>query len=292
MSLGIKASTSVSGGGGTSLGKIVVDTTGLVTTDTIRVQSLLDSSILIEETIDNPGDLLVFEVPGANYYKIALVQEIENIPTEVVTVKKALDTGMCLPINILSKTSLSGIQSILNAHAELEMLNIGDEIELNIVGGTTWTMQIAAINLYSSHEVIFVSKKIYTKSTTNYIYTSSNVRTAMQSFYTNIEPSDKQYIKEVTRSTSSVPAYDDYVWCLGSKEAMGSGGVSSQSQFPLFVTQANRIRTYNSAADVWWLSDHYDGSSVYIIDASGNYTYTGVTYSRGVVPCFTLKADV
>lgn len=273
-------------------GRIICDTSTFSVGDTIRVRSMTDSSKVWNQQVATVGTALVFTVPCYDYYKICTVQTINDTPTEIGGVYKTVDYGQTLFIdNMFVKSTLRGIQGILDNHNELIDLAIGDEVEVNIAGGTKWTFQVAAINLYSSHEVILVSKKISSLSTTNYIYTSSNVRTAMQNFYANIESSDKQLIKEVTRATTAVQAYNDYVWCIGKKEADGSGGVSAQSQFPLFTTQASRIKTYNGTASGWWFADHYDGASVYMADAYGAVTYTTVGNSRGVVPCFTLKAD-
>lgn len=268
-------------------GRIICDTSTFSVGDTIRVRSMTDSSKVWNQQVATVGTALVFTVPCYDYYKICTVQS----NTEIGGVYKTVDYGQTIYVdNMFDKSTLRGIQGILDNHNELIDLAIGDEVEVNIAGGTKWTFQVAAINLYSSHEVIFVSKKIYAKSATNYIYTSSNIRTIMQNFYASIEPSDKQLIKEVTRATTAVNAYNDYVWCIGKKEVDGSGGVSAQSQFPLFTTQANRIKTYNGTADGWWTADHSDGSSVYGVYTTGVVGVINVTGVYGAVPCFTLKA--
>ena len=142
-------------------GKIIVDTTNLLATDVVRVRSMTTPTKVWNKTVTTPGDYMVFEVPGKDYYKISLVREVEEegetIEAEINNINKTMGYGEVSVINVLDKASLRGIQAILDSHSENDVLNIGDEVTIT-VNGSPWVMQVGGIDLYADHEVILVSK--------------------------------------------------------------------------------------------------------------------------------------
>ena len=289
-------------------GRIICDTSTFSVGDTIRVRSMTDSSKVWNQQVATVGTALVFTVPCYDYYKICTVQDIGGVSTEVGGVYKTVDYGQTLFIDVIDKTTLGGIQGILNAHQEGSSLAVGDEVDIT-VGGNSWTMQVANIDT-SNHIVDFVSKNLY--STANWSsggdtwYSNSNACSQADSFYTNISANDKQYIKQKRISCSqakwgtsaSFETLDKYVWLPKKVEIDGiaiSGDSSAYSQFAIFTTQANRIKTYNGTAIDWWSCDgaSREGNprAANYVNTTGVTNVNGVSEVLGICPCFRLTAD-
>lgn len=289
-------------------GRIICDTSTFSVGDTIRVRSMTDSSKVWNQQVVTVGTALVFTVPCYDYYKICTVQTINDTPTEIGGVYKTVDYGQTLFINVLDKTTLGGIQGILNAHQETELLNIGDEVDIT-VNGSPCTMQIAGVNLYDSHEVIFVAKNVYSLSSfnstfTNNAYPTSTLRGVVQSIFANINETEKAFIKDMTRYalnySSTYTQYTDKLWIPSVFELSGVAPFNippsvPQYQFPLFITQASRVKTYQGTAQAWWDSDHgvspsySSGGGIVLTDGSLNVATENNI--NGVVFAFRLLAD-
>lgn len=291
-------------------GRIICDTSTFSVGDTIRVRSMTDSSKVWNQQVATVGTALVFTVPCYDYYKICTVQTINDTPTEIGGVYKTVDYGQTLFINVLDKTTLGGIQGILNSHTETNFINIGDEVNVRMLDSNlqpfNWVMQVGAINLFAPHEVILVSKNIYSKrifNATETEYAYSSLRTYVQSLYDNIVDLDKPYLKDMSRQcfhrSNYYIAYTDKIWIPSFYEIFGSnppaGGVTPtilNKQIPIFATQTNRIRRYNGTADRWWTTDFRQANdSIDVVNASGSYEFKSWTDSMGVLPCFHLVAD-
>ena len=288
-------------------GRIICDTSTFSVGDTIRVRSMTDSSKVWNQQVATVGTALVFTVPCYDYYKICTVQDIGGVATEIGGVYKTVDYGQTYFIDVLDKTTLGGHQGIINAHQEGSLLAVGDEVDIT-VGGNSWTMQVANIDT-SNHIVDYVSKNLY--STTTWAsgdswYSSSNACTQADSFYSNISANDKQYIKQKRISCAktywgTTPQFenvDKYVWLPKKVEMDGiaiSGDSSAYSQFALFVTQANRVKTYNGTAIVWWCCDGWAREQNPRVacgtTAAGVVGQMNVGETNGICPCFRLTAD-
>lgn len=296
------------GGGGGSLsgkGMIIVDTATMTVGDVIRVRDVYDSSNVQNKTVATVGTPLFFEVAPYCYYKICMVQTISDVETEIGGEYTTIDVGQTVYVNVLDKTTLGGIQGILNAHQETSLLNIGDEVNITVDGVLT-PFLIGAINLYDTHEVIFVSKFITNKLTWgpwNAGYAGSNVKTYLETFYNNIIANEKVFIKSLNRSSlrpysSTQDTYTEYVWINNRKEIDNTQSgvpVYPQIQLPIFTSVANRIRSYQGITNTWWTNDGVSASStgVFAVDVDGSmFTHNDPNSgSRGVVPCFRLTAD-
>lgn len=294
-------------------GRIICDTSTFSVGDTIRVRSMTDSSKVWNQQVATVGTALVFTVPCYDYYKICTVQDIGGTPTEIGGVYKTVDYGQTIYVDVLNKNSLQGIQGILNSHTENYALNIGDEATIKINDGGTpkdWAMQIAAINPYNQHEVYLASKEIHNLSIftsgTGVMYNSTgydSLRQKMLEFYNSIDNKDKVFIKDTPR-TCRQEGYDnwilfsDKVFPLNRKEIDGTqaGGGTPQTsiiQFPLFTTQAQRIKKYNGSSQAWWTCDGNTGNTAWFVGGDGAVAggYGVNTANFGVVPCFRLTAD-
>lgn len=313
---------SQSGGGSDGHGFIICDTSTMQVGDRIRVRSVytvLEEPYNQTKEVVTVGQPVVFTVPCYDYYKICTVQTINDTPTEIGGVYKTVDYGQTLFINVLDKKTLVGMQGILNSHKELDIYNIGDEIPITINDGSVrdWVMLVGAINLYDSHEIILVSKYVYnatawySSSTAGAYYADGTARTSCQTFYNTIVEQDRQFIKQLQKSgrsaqmTTAWKAFSDYVWIPNIREVTGQAtfGTNNQScqdsnvpktQFPIFTTVANRLKTdENGTIQWWWTPDGWDTNDKIVahINTSGALGYAGMTASGRILPCFRLTAD-
>ena len=261
------------------------------------------------ETVNvvTPGEYLIFDVDGRDYYKISLVQEIDNEDVEMVSVYRTLGFGEATVVNVFDKTRLSGIQAILNTHSENELLSVGDELYINR-GGVPWKMHIAGIDLYEAHEVIFVSEvandTVSFSSTSVSAYVNTPIPAKCLEFYNSINADERQLIKNKivngSNSSSGVTSSTEKVWVPTSSE-VGLTELNAEAAvniiFPYFsVTPSNRVKKNSSGSVVnWWLASHGIGShsnDYCYINGSGAKTWAYQTGSCNVLYCFRLTADV
>ena len=292
-------------------GKIIVNTALLLDGDVIRVRSVTTPTKVWNKTVVSGDEFLVFEVPGKDYYKISLVQDVENTPTEVANVFRTVDYGQVMLVDVLNKTSLAGIQAILNSHSENDLLNIGDEVIIK-VGGIDWTMQVVGMDLYDEHEVVFASKYVFTTTQwggNNMAYNNANcaVRNACLNFLNTMNPDDSKYLKAWTKTpfgsmsnntrqmititdkvqipmvNEVIPNQESFAWTIQPKH------------FPYFYDATKRIKTTRDGTVTgWWRCEYAvdsSGSRWYSITTAGAGTYTIYSSNLGVVPCFHLTAD-
>lgn len=293
--------------------KIICDTSTMSVGDTIRVRSMTDSSLVMNKQVVTVGTPVIFDVGFIkDYVKICMVQTINSVETEVGGVYKTLDYGQTIYVdNVFDLHTLQGIQGVLNAHNENQVLSIGDEVTIKVnIGGTPtdWVMQVGAIDLYNSHEVIFVSKNLYDKvalSDQN-IWSNQAIKTSADTFYSNIVENDKQYIKQTTKQAKSasgdeLSTYNAYAYVPNAGELFGGSYITmasynpSISQLPIFTTQGNRIKTYNGTATNYAtcdISGYSSGWTFYGCDTTGAVQSGYVKNTQmGVLPCFRLTAD-
>lgn len=294
---------------------IMVDTSTMSIGDKVRVKSIKTGQNY-DKTVATVGTPLIWETEiYKDYVKICMVQTISDVETEIGGVYRECDYGQTLFIDdVFDKSTLRSIQNILNAHNEADILNIGDRVDIEY-GGNPWTMLIGAIDLYDSHEVIFVSDKILsvanfdtnTTASTKF-YNSSTMRNYVLSFYDAIGVNDKQYIKKMAKSgrissqnatSPSWGGFEDYVWIPNRKEIDGDNLDDPdvpKHQFPIFVTSANRIKNYNGNAKEWFTCDgvYSDGQATrrsYNVSTNGSVSTYYFNSQYGILPCFRLTAD-
>ena len=289
-------------------GRIICDTSTFSVGDKIRVKSMVDNTKVWDKTVETVGTPLVYDVPSKDYYKICIVQTISDVETEIGGVYRTLDFGQTIFVDVLDKKTLAGIQGILNAHQEANVLNIGDELDIT-VNGSPWTMQIAGIDLNDSHEVIFASKLLWSTSAfssgNNYTASNAYLREKMTSFYNAISANEKQYLKtaikcgKVVGTGTTYYQFEDYVYPPTALEVGGTAPSGTPTitlhQYPLFATDTNRVKYYNSTATDWLTCDGGTASAkatdVSSAGAVRFATASTTTTTLGVLPCFRLTAD-
>lgn len=223
-----------------------------------------------------------------------------------------LGCGECHTVNLaLDKTTWQGIQNILDAHRETELLEVGDEVIAEI-GGVNVPFQIAAINLYNSHEIIFISKNCVdmrqqrTSGGNSGGWSASLVRTYLNSTFKQSLPDEvknniKTFLFYASTGTTTATAYatSDDIWIPRISEVTGQAGTSLPAeaaycmQYPIFITTEQRIKTYGGGAQNWWTAsatkDRNDGTGY--ISYSGAASSGSESYAWGIVPCFRFTAN-
>ena len=288
-------------------GRIVVDIYNQQVGDVIRVRSLLDPTQVWNKEITELGDYMVFDVPCKDIYAICLVQDVSGTPTEIIEIDKSVDYGQTLLVKVYDKKSLAGFQAILDAHSE-SVINIGDELE---VEGQIY--QVGGVNLYASHEVIFVSKYLqgntYWASSGSYTYSDSvcTLRTSIESIYSNWSQDSKNFVKpKIVRQDAVGLNYGAYLWAPTGYEIYGQGTYqynndsNGNTQFPIFMAQQNRVRSQEGAstAQSWWAASRSSYDTGYTLVHTSEAGVQGAvsngyaSYRLGILPCFHLTADI
>ena len=293
-------------------GRIRVDTSTFSLGDTIRVRSMTDSSIYQDKAVATVGTPLIFTVPPYDYYKVCTVQEINNVVTEIGGVYLGIGFGDFKNTNAVNKATLGGIKGILNAHQENDIMSIGDEVTIK-VNNADYVVQVSEIDLYDSHEITFVGKVCWDTSAfsgagnyKSYTDSPAYLRTKMQDFYSGMTVEDKALLTLVTKpqlkdNVSNIwswSTFSDYVFPPNCYEIHASYGTSSPlplHQFPIFTTQANRIKTYNGNNIRWWscdgaVNDSWVGRGLGATE-TGGLLAESKSNTYGVLPCFRITAD-
>ena len=256
---------------------------------------------------------LVFEVDERDKYTITLTNT-SNVVEFTTTIQVGFGTYTEIEVG-MNKTTFRGIQNILNAHLEKTILAIGDEISITLTSSEVITMQILAIDQDSTHQVIFGSKYCLqtghnmnaTNNTNVGGWNSSAMRTYLnQSFYATLPDDVTAYIAERTvqyssgNGGSSLVAATDKIWLPREKEIFGtvtnSTGTEGAtcSQFPIYATSANRIKTMgvSGAINSWWERSPYVRASTHFcaVGSGGSAGYGAASGAYGVAPCFQIIA--
>lgn len=263
---------------------------------------------------DNMSEHVIFNADGSITEQFTDSYNNVMTKTTVFNADGSITSTVHLDMN---KTTFSGIQNILNAHLEKTMLAIGDEISITLTSSEVITMQILAIDQDSTHQVIFGSKyclqtgrNMNSTNTNVGGWNSSAMRTYLnQSFYATLPDDVTAYIAERTVQYSSgnggtsLVAATDKIWLPREKEVFGAVSLSTStegatcSQFPIYATSANRIKTMgvSGAISYWWESSPsiFSGSPTThfcFVSTDGSASIDSASLAHGVVPCFQLIA--
>ena len=280
----------------TGYATIYVDTSAMSVGDKVRVKSVYNPTHLVDKQVATVGTPLVFDLGFIkDYVKICIVQDIGGVETEVGGVYKEVGFGTSLNINVLDKTSLGGVQGILNAH-QTDLLAIGDESKVTI-NGVEETVILVDKNRYAPYEAIFGFK--YLSDTTfpsnaNYI-SRTDVQNYLSSIYTNMAERDRQYIKDKTvnyRVNTTMGQTDQKIWLPSSKETSAHSYTTTDVHFSYYSTTAQRIKSPKGGTGGTWQTCNYG------VQVANNCDYVGangvLSYGTGsyyVCPHFHLVAD-
>ena len=296
--------------------KIIVDTSTMTVGDKVRVKSVYNPTQYMDKQVATVGTPLIFDLGFMkDYLKICMVQTINDTPTEIGGVYKTVDYGQTIFIDVLDQRSLVVAKRIVNAHQHNAIYSVGDEVDVTI-GGVKVTFQDAGHDLYASNEIVYVAKDGYQNINLHSNQTGSPMpyrdvtgRTTISGIYNSIEESDRQCISKLYKtsrpavnstSQSGFVGFEDYIWIPNYIEVFGVAGElqdtnCEKKQFPLFITQAERLKKFNGADTTWWLcdgiADQYGARRFHVVSISGTDSYQSPVNSFSVVPCFRIVAD-
>ena len=275
-------------------GRIICDTSTFSVGDTIRVRSVYNALQTEDKQVVTVGTPLIFTVPPYDYYKICRVQTINDTPTEIGGEYVEIGFGDLHRSNVLDKTTLGGVQGILNAHQGSTLLSVGDEVNVTIGGNQE---PYILLNITPTEALFgwrYTSETYYNMAT--YYSNRTGVNTYCDSIYSSMSESDKAFIKD-----RQVNYYCDgalrqvtrKIWIPTRQEVCGDQAQFEPNiQFAYFTTQVNRVKTTQGGSpSIWQVATAWNSQSVYYIDGSG--TVQGATSSSDarVLPCFMLQAD-
>lgn len=290
-------------------GRIICDTSTFSVGDTIRVRSVYNALQTEDKQVVTVGTPLIFTVPPYDYYKVCKVVTISDVETEVGGEFVTIDYGQTHRSTVLDKESFSGVKAILNAGKENEILSIGDTVRTKY-NGADWEMEVCAMDLEGGRNVALVSKQ----TTGVRSWDLSGLKTECTNFYNGLEANDKALVSEFIRQVCTdarngtavvYSTFNAYAWLPTRTEVdnvkvyVTSARTHSDTQFPLFTTQANRVRhdSSNNATN-WWTYDQYgwvagsvQQTQAWAITDVGATTQINITNRFGICPCVLISAD-
>jgi hypothetical protein len=255
----------------------------------------------------------VFTLKGQDTYTVTVTNE------DVIeyTTKVCLPNGGYQEIEVgLNKNTWQGIQNILNAHLENDYFTVGDSYPVTLNTGEIVYYRIAAINHDASHQLIFepqycleTARQMNTSNTNAGGWNACAMRAWLNNTYFYSLPDDLQaVIAERTFQTSigsqnpTLQSATDKIWLPKEYEIFGgvsyaasSEKTSTTSQFPIYATSVNRVKTYGKSGGsaYWWSSSPIASYATGFCDVntSGAANPGGGSDANGLAPCFQIVAS-
>ena len=157
--------------------------------------------------------------------------------------------------------------------------------------------EIADINNFVSGGVVLVRKNIHSNSDfgSSTTYPGSTLDNKMTSIYNSLPEKLKSKIIDATFALEGSDSITRKVFALTYTMAGfgNNNGVAEGKALQYYTSNANRIKTYNGAADYWWLASR-DGASFSrrVIKAGGPGSNYPSFNSYGVVPAFAIPQSL
>ena len=158
--------------------------------------------------------------------------------------------------------------------------------------------EIADINNFVSGGVVLVRKNIHSKSAfgSSTTYPGSTLDNKMTSIYDSLPERLQSKIMDATFALEGSGSITRKVFALTYTMAGfgANNGTTEGKALQYYTSNANRIKTYNGAADYWWLSSRYDTSYSRYVNSDGTANNYGnrPSYSYGVVPAFIIPQSL
>lgn len=156
--------------------------------------------------------------------------------------------------------------------------------------------EIADINNFVSGGVVLVRKNIHSKSAfgSSTTYPGSTLDNEMTSIYNSLPERLQSKIMDATFALKDSGSITRKMFALTyTMVRFGkNNGVAEGKALQYYTSNANRIKTYNGAADIWWLSSRYDASNSCYVYIDGTDYYRNPSSSYGVVPAFAIPQSV
>ena len=312
MSMGV-----ITGGGGASAKSKILCKSYLLTDEgkTVQVKDRYGAVVAYGTLQDLE---ILFEVKSTDKYTVVMLDS-NNDPeyeTEVI-----LNFGTFAEVKLgWTKTTFKGVQQILNAHKETDLLEVGqqmDEIQLDY-GNIPMRWSIGAIDHEEGHSVFFVpdwclpTTRAMNASNTNVGGWNVTVLRAWlnNEFLNDYMPDDiaaliktRDFQTSQGNQSTALQTASDKIWLPREWEIFGATTYAAGTehtagdaeQFPIFATTANRIKTAGkagAACRLWQSSPRVSlATSFCVTETSGAAGTTIASDAYGVLPCFQLKSD-
>lgn len=189
---------------------------------------------------------------------------------------------------------------MINASKELPIsdLPLGTLIRIadSDGGAEDANYEIADINNFVSSGVVLVRKNIHSKSAfgRSETYPGGTLDNKMTSIYNSLPERLQSKIMDVTFNLYVSGDITRKMFALTYTMAgFGSNnGVTEGKALQLYTSNANRTKTYNGAANIWWLSSRYIAGNVHCVSTDGAAYSNIPSRSYGVVPAFVILQSV
>ena len=189
---------------------------------------------------------------------------------------------------------------MINASKELPIssLPLGTLIRIadSDGGAEDANYEIADINNFVSSGVVLVRKNIHSKSafgSTGTKYPNSTLDKKMTSIYNSLPERLQSKIMDVTFNlygsgniTRKMFAPTNTMTGFGN-----NNGVTEGKALQLYTSDANRTKTYNGAANIWWISSFYLAGSIRCVSTNGAASNNSPSKVYGVVPAFVIPSE-
>lgn len=182
--------------------------------------------------------------------------------------------------------------------APISDLPLGALINVGTDGGAgTPNYEIADKDNLVSGGVVLVRKNIHSKSAfgSSGTYPGGTLDNKMTSIYNSLPEKLQSKIMDATFALEGSGSITRKVFALTYTMAGfgANNGTTEGKALQLYTSNANRIKTYNGAVELWWLSSRYGSFYSRYVNAKGTAygNYGDPSYSDGVVPAFIIPGD-
>ena len=156
--------------------------------------------------------------------------------------------------------------------------------------------EIADINNFVSGGVVLVRKNIHSKSAfgSSTAYPGGTLDNKMTSIYNSLPEKLQSKIMDATFALEGSGSITRKVFALTYTMAGygANNGTTEGKALQHYTSNANRIKTYNGSADIWWLSSRGNTSSSRSVRADGTAGNNSPSNSYGVVPAFIIPQSL
>ena len=260
------------------------------------------------------GKKCEFMLPPRDKYTI----QLKNGNTVQFTTEIFCGYGECKYVEVgMDKTTPLGIKAIVNAGLEANFFAAGDQINVR-EGSSDVRYRVLHVNYRNGkygHNII-LGRETCLPNTKQQQSTNTNAggykATLLASYldneyFSSLSQEWRNAISEITFQASigsqspNLQNETHKVWVPMEYNVFGATTYAAATehttagneQFAYFATAANRVKTVNNTASVWWLSSPYVSNATHfcIVGTSGAAGNGDASASYGVLPCFMIAAD-
>ena len=163
-------------------------------------------------------------------------------------------------------------------------------------GAGTPNYEIADKDNLVSGGVVLVRKNIHSKSafgSSSTKYPNSTLNNKMTSIYNSLPERLQSKIMDVTFNLYGSGDITRKMFAPTYTMAGfgNNNGVTEGKALQLYTSNANRTKTYNGAANIWWLSSFYLAGNLHCVSTNGAASNNSPSRSYGVVPAFVISSE-